>query len=172
MSVEKYYNIDEKAVTQYLKDELLMKLAAKWIMRDGTQTQAELKRIGDSVKKVQSIATPDTLYRGITFGGFNNTHGVTKADLTVGNIIEIKLGMPTSFTDEVKVAEAFGKVVIETVNSITDLFIPIPQELSIAIQRRYKFDIPNMHEWVCIDVRNPISVKVKSLSKVPWYLKW
>lgn len=172
MSVDKYYNIDEKIVNQYLKDEVLMELAAKWIMRDGTQTQAELNKIGNSIKKIQSVSTPDSLYRGITVGGFNNTHGITKTNLTIGNVIEIKLGMPTSFTDEIKVAEAFGKVVLETVDPITDRFIPIPQELSIAIQRRYKFSIPNMHEWVCIDVKTPIKVVVKSLGKVPWYLKW
>ena len=172
MKVDKYYNIDEKVVNQYLKDEVLMKLAAKWIMRDGTQTQAELKRIGDSVKKTQPFVFPDSLYRGITVGGFNNTHGIAKADFTKGNVLEIRLGMPTSFTDEIQVAEAFGKIVLETIDPINDQFIPIPQELSIAIQRRYKFNIPNMHEWICIDVKNPIKVVVKSLGKVPWYLKW
>lgn len=172
MNASKYYHIDELAIKQYLGYDRVLELAAKWLMRDGQQTLGELQEIKRVVREVQSTPAPIKLYRGITPNGFSNTHGITKS-LAVGSVVNIVFDKATSFTSELKVATAFGKIVLETVEPINmDLFMWIPQELSLAVQRKFKFPIPNMHEWVMIKEGSYMKLKIIKKSSLLGSIDW
>ncbi|CAD5236256.1 hypothetical protein PP187_gp267 [Klebsiella phage vB_KvM-Eowyn] len=172
MDVSKYYHIDEQAIQEYLKYESILEISAKWLMRDGHQTFSELQEINKLVQKIQQIPQPKKLYRGVNFNVFSNTVGLPK-NPNLGYAYDVTFDVATSFTTEIKVASAFGKTILETVDPIDrNIFLCIPQELSLAVQRKFKFPLPNMHEWVLMKENTTLKIKIIKTKASLGSLKW
>lgn len=115
--------LDHKKIEKLLKYPDLLKSLDEWVLCPNHNLLPKLKQLSQIVDKLYNFNYNSKIYRGFNKNSIQDTMGLTnrgffldslKKETKPGYEFTYKVTNPLSFSTDLNIAKAFGKIVIET----------------------------------------------------------
>jgi hypothetical protein len=169
-------DLDLKIIEKYRAFPKLIEALDNWILMPDMRLLPKLMELSQIVNKLQPLTGNIVAYRGFNYSYFlkyQETFGLAKSpDL---NTVTTKTTTnPTSFSTDIRIARAFGNIVLQTQLTPTKhSFLRITDELSylVSIDRRNLKQIETQKE-IIVFPNTELQIKVIESNKKPFWFKW